>query len=73
MLSEAYMPLTRAAKLCGVTAKTMKRWLEMEGFVFLKGGGGMRRRPLVAESDVKALIAKRAPTKRWMRIERKAS
>jgi predicted site-specific integrase-resolvase len=63
VISERYMPLAKAAKLCGVSPKTMRRWLEKDrGLVFHQP---KFQRVLVAESDVQAVIAKRTGARDW--------
>lgn len=67
MISERYMPLDKAARICGVSPKTMRRWLEKDcGLVFRNQ---RFQRVLVAERDVQALIAKRAGVRSWSRAK----
>lgn len=65
------MPLAKAAKLCGVSPKTMRRWLEKDcGLVFRNQ---RFQRVLVAESDVEAVIAKRRGVRDWSGTRVKAA
>jgi predicted site-specific integrase-resolvase len=71
VIQERYMPLDKAAKICGVSPKTMRRWLEKDcGLVFRNA---RFQRVLVAESDVQALIAKRIGARDWSRSRVKAA
>ena len=67
MIAERYLPLDKAAKICGVSPKTMRRWLEKDcGLVFRNA---RFQRVLVAERDVQALIAKRTGARSWSRAK----
>lgn len=58
------MTLVEAARLLGVTRWTLKKWLEAElGLAFRSVGRGSRY--LVRVDDVKALVSKKLPIKKW--------
>jgi transposase len=70
MIADRYMPLRKAARILGVPSRTMRRWLQADcGLVFPAMGRG--RQPLVSESDVQAVIAKRTGTRDWSRSLRR--
>lgn len=67
-----YVPLGKAARFVGTTAKTFRKWLEADcGLVF--GPMGRGRQPLVRREDVERVIERRTGSHRWPVHARKAS
>ncbi len=67
MKSDRYISVLQAARRCGVTSRTFKRWLAALGFVFPPKGPG-RRTLLAPESAVEAAIQKHAGRYTWSEL-----
>lgn len=64
MSIDRHMPLSKAARLCGVHRKTMRKHLEKFcGLVFHPMGRGCS--PLVSEADVQVVIDKLSGVHNW--------
>lgn len=63
MITEKYMPLSKAAKILGVTTKTARKWFEIDcGLVFRPA---RFQRSLVSERHLQAVINKRVAKQSW--------
>jgi hypothetical protein len=63
MITDKYMPLSKAAKILGVTTQTARKWFEIDcGLVFRPA---RFQRSLVSERDLQAVINKRVAKRGW--------
>lgn len=53
---ELHVKLTRAAKLCGISPDTLRRWLQEAGFEFNPGAVGRGHSAVVPQSVIQRIV-----------------